>query len=42
MPKQFQQMGGRDEGNYSQDVDREDLISIDISGALIYHIALRN
>jgi len=42
MPKQFQQMGGRDEGNYSQDVDREDLINIDISGALIYHIVLRN
>jgi len=35
-------MGGRDEGNYSQDVDREDLINIDISGAFIHHIVLRN
>jgi hypothetical protein len=35
-------MGGRDDGNYFQDVDREDLINIDIFGALIHHIALRN
>jgi hypothetical protein len=42
MPKRFQQMGGRDDGNYFQDVDREDLINIDIFGALIHHIALRN